>query len=84
AILDDLPKHFRLPEGSTQRSDQPLLPQKVVREAVVNALMHRDYQVQQPILVVRYSNRIDIRNAGYSLKPEAMLGEMGSKLRNPV
>lgn len=83
-ILDDLPKHFRLAEGSTQRSDQPLLPQKVVREAVVNALMHRDYQVQQPILVVRYSNRIDIRNAGYSLKPEAMLGEMGSKLRNPV
>ncbi|MEC9039926.1 ATP-binding protein [Marinobacter sp. bablab_jr008] len=83
-ILDDLPKHFRLDEGSTQRSDQPLLPQKVVREAVVNALMHRDYQVQQPILVVRYSNRIDIRNAGYSLKPEAMLGEMGSKLRNPV
>ncbi|GGW69272.1 ATP-binding protein [Vreelandella hamiltonii] len=83
-ILDDLPKHFRLDEGSTQRSDQPLLPQKVVREAVVNALMHRDYQVQQPILVVRYSNRIDIRNAGYSLKPETMLGEMGSKLRNPV
>ncbi|WP_276677567.1 ATP-binding protein [Thalassolituus oleivorans] len=83
-ILDDLPKHFRLEEGSTQRSDQPLLPQKVVREAVVNALMHRDYHVQQPILVVRYSNRIDIRNAGYSLKPETMLGEMGSKLRNPV
>lgn len=83
-ILDDLPRHFHLEEGSTQRSDQPLLPQKVVREAVVNALMHRDYQVNQPVLVVRYSNRIEIRNAGYSLKPEAMLGEMGSKLRNPV
>lgn len=54
------------------------------REAVVNAVMHRDYQVNQPILVVRYSNRIEIRNAGYSLKPEISLGEMGSKLRNPV
>lgn len=83
-ILDDLPHHFHLEDGSTQRSDQPILPQKVIREAVVNAVMHRDYQVNQPILVVRYSNRIEIRNAGYSLKPEAMLGEMGSKLRNPV
>ena len=83
-ITDDLPRHFRLNEGSTQRSDQPLLPHKVVREAVVNAVMHRDYQVNQPILVVRYSNRIEIRNAGYSLKPEISLGEMGSKLRNPV
>tara|TARA_R110000787_G_scaffold286186_1_gene403616 strand:+ start:12591 stop:14534 length:1944 start_codon:yes stop_codon:yes gene_type:complete len=83
-IIDDLPRHFRLEEGNTQRTDQPLLPQKVIREAVVNAVMHRDYQIHQPIMVVRYSNRIEIRNAGYSLKPEAMLGEMGSKLRNPV
>jgi ATP-dependent DNA helicase RecG len=83
-ILDDMPRHFRLREGETQRSDQPLLPQKVIREAVVNALMHRDYQVNQPTLVVRYSNRLEIRNAGYSLKPTAMLGEMGSLLRNPI
>ena len=83
-IVDDLPKYFRLKEGDLQRSDEPLLPYKVIREAVVNAVMHRDYQVNQPIMVVRYSNRIEIRNAGYSLKPEAMLGEMGSKLRNPV
>lgn len=84
AIADDLPKHFRLKEGDLQRTDAPLLPYKVIREAVVNAVMHRDYQVHQPIMVVRYSNRIEIRNAGYSLKPEAMLGEMGSKLRNPI
>ncbi|OQX15738.1 MAG: ATP-dependent DNA helicase RecG [Thiothrix lacustris] len=82
-ILDDMPRYFRLQEGETQRSDQPLLPYKVVREAVVNALMHRDYQVNQPILVVRYSNRLEIRNPGYSLKPEHELGEMGSVLRNP-
>jgi ATP-dependent DNA helicase RecG len=79
-----MPRHFRLKEGDTQRSDQPLLPQKVVREAIINAVMHRDYQVNQPTLVVRYSNRLEIRNAGYSLKPEVVLGEMGSKLRNPI
>jgi len=84
AILNDMPNHFRLEEGNTLRTDQPLLPQKVIREAVVNAVMHRDYQVNEPILAVRYNNRLEIRNAGYSLKPEAMLGEMGSKLRNPI
>ena len=83
-ILDDLPKHFHLENGNSQRTDQPLLPQKVIREAVVNAVMHRDYQVHQPILVIRYSNRIEICNAGYSLKPDSMLDEMGSKLRNPI
>jgi ATP-dependent DNA helicase RecG len=84
AILDDLPRHFRLKDGETQRSDVPLLPQPVIREAVVNALMHRDYHVSQPTLVIRYSNRIEIRNAGYSLKPESRLGEPGSEQRNPV
>jgi ATP-dependent DNA helicase RecG len=84
AILDDMPYHFRLEEGETQRSDHPLLPQRVIREAVVNALMHRDYQVNQPILVVRYRNRLEIQNPGYSLKPVTELGEMGSKLRNPI
>ncbi|MCW8127886.1 ATP-binding protein [Microbulbifer halophilus] len=84
AILDDMPRHFRLREGETQRSDQPLVPQKVIREAIVNAVMHRDYQVNQPTLVVRYSNRLEVRNTGYSLKPEALLGEMGSALRNPI
>ena len=39
-ILDEMPYHFRLEEGQLQRSDQPLLPQKVIREAIVNALMH--------------------------------------------
>ncbi len=84
AITDDLPKHFRLKDGDLQRSDEPLLPYKVIREAVVNTVMHRDYLVNQPTLVIRYSNRIEIRNAGYSLKPETLLGETGSKLRNPV
>ena len=83
-ILDDLPRYFRLQEGQTQRSDEPLLPQRVIREAVVNALMHRDYLVHQPTLIVRFSNRLEIRNAGYSLKPEGQLGEMGSELRNPI
>ena len=84
AVMDDLPRRFQLNEGDIQRRDLPSLPERVVREAVVNALMHRNYQSGQPIQVIRYSNRLEIINPGYSLKPEDQLGEPGSIPRNKV
>jgi len=50
---------------------------------MVNALMHRSYQIHGPVEVVRYANRLEIRNPGHSLKPVENLGEPGSKTRNP-
>lgn len=84
AILDTLLKQFQLQEGELQRTDVPVLPQRVVREAIVNAVMHRDYRVHSPTQVVRYSDRIEIYNAGYSLKPVEELGTGASELRNPI
>ena len=81
-IFEDLPKAFALDEGSVQAKSQTL-PAKVLREAIVNALMHASYRVNQPIQILRYSNRIEIRNPGYSLKNEDQLGEPGSRARNP-
>lgn len=83
-ILDEMPYHFRLEVGQIQRSDTPLLPEKVIREAIVNAVMHRDYSVQQPSIIARYRNRIEMRNAGYSLKPLDEFDHMTSVLRNPI
>ena len=83
-ILDDLPSGFSLSEHAVQREDKKLIPTRVIREAVVNTLMHRSYRVNQPIQVIRYANRIEIRNPGYSLKPDDRLGEPGSQPRNPV
>lgn len=83
AILDDLPKAFGLEEGALQRTDSPLLPQRVIREALVNALMHRSYRIQAPVQIIRYSNRLEIRNPGFSLKSPEHLGEPGSIPRNP-
>lgn len=84
AVMDDLPKVFRLPEGELQRQEQSLLPLRVVREAIVNAVMHRNYQAPQPIQIIRYSNRLEVRNPGYSLKPQEQLGEPGSITRNSI
>ena len=83
AILDDLPKAFGLAEGDVQRKDSPVVPQRVIREAVVNALMHRSYRSHEPVQIIRYSNRLEIRNPGFSLKSPEHLGEPGSMPRNP-
>ncbi|QTF92678.1 ATP-binding protein [Halomonas sp. BM-2019] len=82
--MDDLPSVFHLPQGSARREDKPLIPAKVIREAIVNAVMHRNYRANQPVQVIRFSNRIEIRNPGYSLKPEEQLGQPGSAWRNPT
>jgi len=84
AILDDLPKSFQLPEGKLQSEQEPVMPRKVIREALANALMHRSYKIHEPIQVIRYSDRIEIRNPGHSLKPVEDMGRPGSRQRSPV
>lgn len=82
AIADDLPKGFLLHDDAIQ-AESTGLPNKVLREAIVNAFIHRTYRENQPIQIIRYGNRIEITNPGFSLKPEESLGEPGSKNRNP-
>lgn len=82
AINADLPKGFLLPEGSIQ-AESVGLPTKALREAIVNAVMHRSYREHRPIQVIRYDNRLEIINPGYSLKSPDHLGDPGSETRNP-
>ena len=83
AVMDDLPKGFELKKDSMQAFTPAILPNKVLREAIVNSYIHRSNRVNQPIQIIRYSNRIEIHNPGYSLKPQDDWGEPGSMLRNP-
>ena len=83
AVLDDLPKAFSLPAGELQGKELPMLPDRVVREVIANAVMHRDYRVHGSIQIIRYANRLEVRNPGYSIKSEERLGEPGSQARNP-
>jgi ATP-dependent DNA helicase RecG len=81
-ILDDIPTAFTLPAGANRRKDVPLIPRTAIREAVVNAVMHRSYRQKSPVQIIRYSNRLEIRNPGHSLVPDERLGEPGSVSRN--
>jgi ATP-dependent DNA helicase RecG len=82
AVVDDLPKSFSLEPGSPERKDRLVLPESAVREVIVNALTHRDYRVTNPTQVIRYQDRVEVRNAGYSLADADQLGEPGSFPRN--
>lgn len=81
AINADLPKGFLL-EDEVQATSTGL-PMKALREAIVNALMHRSYREHRPTQIIRYDNRIEIINPGFSLKSEEKLGLPGSETRNP-
>jgi ATP-dependent DNA helicase RecG len=82
-VRDELLQSFSLPEGALTREDEPALPLRVIREAVVNAVMHRSYRIHGAIQIIRYANRLEIRKPGHSIKAEEQLGEPGSETRNP-
>ena len=84
AVLDDIPRAVSIGHDSLERRETPRVPSSVVREAIVNAVMHRNYRNHQPTQIIRFANRIEIQNAGYSLKPHDELGTTGSRPRNPV
>lgn len=83
AIIDDLPRTTIVPADSPHRIEQGVIPDRVVREALVNALCHRDYRLHSPIQVIRYRDRIEFRNAGHSLVVDDDLGRPVSRSRNP-
>ena len=46
------------------RVDHPDYPEVVLREAVVNAVIHRDYYIEGAILVSMFDNRLEIMSLG--------------------
>lgn len=83
AIMSNIEKRVSTDTDSLTREEQPILPRGVIREALVNAVMHRDYRENTSIIVVQYPDRIEFFNPGYSLKPLDNLTRIGgSKSRN--
>ena len=71
------------------RRDKPEFPVKAVREAILNALIHRDYSVHSenvPIRIHMYSDRMEIINSGglYGRISIDSLGKVQPDTRNPA
>ena len=68
--------------GDVVRTDHPTVPPLVLREAILNAIAHREYQEASPIQLRLFSNRLELWNPG-SISPE-LIGQPGvSRPRNP-
>ena len=68
-----------------QESVTPNYPERAIREFLMNAAMHRDYQSNAPIRFYWFSNRIEIHNPGglYGMVKKETLGTIGD-YRNPA
>jgi ATP-dependent DNA helicase RecG len=73
-------------ENSAQAPAPYEIPRDVVREAVVNAVVHRDYTANAAVQVSVFADRLEVRNPGHllpPLTPESLRGPHPSVLRNP-
>lgn len=68
-VLSKLDYSVGTREKSSQAPGQYEFPPSVIREAVVNAIAHRDYTQSAAIQVSVFSDRIEIRNPGGLLPP---------------
>ena len=71
------------------RRDTPQYPMDAVREAVLNALVHRDYSIHtegMPIRLTMYADRLEVSNPGglYGRLTVDQLGHVQPDTRNPV
>lgn len=63
------------------------IPEVALREAVVNAIAHRDYTINAPIRVIVYEDRVEIRSPGKlpnTVTVESMKAGGSHVLRNPT
>ncbi len=74
---------------SGRREDRTDYPITAVREAVINALVHRDYSMHtegMPIQILMFEDRMEIHNPGgiYGRLRTDQLGKMQPDTRNPA
>ena len=75
-------------EGRSERIDGPLYPPLAIREALANALCHRDYSISGgSVGIAVYDDRLEITSSGslhFGLTPEKLFGPHVSRPWNPI
>ena len=87
-LRETLPIAGRFEQDRFERIDEPLYPPLATREALANALCHRDYSIGGgSIGVAVYDDRLEVTSAGslhFGLTPEALFAPHESRPWNPL
>jgi len=87
-LLDHLPIASRFSPGQFTRIDEPLYPPEALREALANALCHRDYSAGAgSIDIAIYDDRLEIASVGglhFGLRPKDLYERHPSRPWNPI
>jgi ATP-dependent DNA helicase RecG len=89
AFLDrTLPLSAHFTPGVIQREDRLAVPPEALREALLNAVMHRDYSDPSGhVAIAVFDDRVEIRSSGgfpAGITAEMLTGPHMSKPRNPL
>lgn len=86
-VLQNTPTLAQFRRDTPKRDDRPLYPETVIREALINALAHRDYASPSGGVAVHiYPDRVEFWNAGQfpeGVTPDKLMKGHLSILRNP-
>ena len=83
-VLDELAQGLTLTSSGFKTLHA--YPERVVKEALVNAIVHRDYRLNRDIFVRIFDDRIEVESPGLlpgNITPTT-IARMGSKARNPL
>jgi ATP-dependent DNA helicase RecG len=87
-LMDHVPIAGRVIPGKMIREDKPWYPPRATREALANALCHRDYVIPGgAVAVALYDDHLDITNPGgfhFGITPENLSKPHESRPWNPI
>ena len=87
-LRETLPIAGRFEQNRFERIDEPLYPPLATREALANALCHRDYSIGGgSVGIAVYDDRLEVTSSGslhFGLTPEKLFGPHESRPWNPL